>query len=270
MSTTSAPALFLAPEPPRASRGSALSNTRILLAEADSRHLLAVEAALMRHGAEVTLARTLRGARVHLRAPARPFDAAVVAFSLPGGRGSILVDELRRQGTPCLAVLRSEQGDRTSASEILGAGAVELLLSTDRVDVVVGAVERAVAATRRLRAQLDAIDIVQTPARDRGAEPERPVRLAAHSVPAVLPKTRAMDLESAVLSLAKAVQLSPREQAVLRLIALGYRYRDIGVALEISTRTVKMHATNMRRKVGVGSRHELLREMFEGQGASCR
>jgi len=70
------------------------------------------------------------------------------------------------------------------------------------------------------------------------------------------------NVDTALNSLAEAHHLSERETVILRYIALGYRYREIGVELGISPRTVKMHAANVRRKVGVRSRFELLRKMF--------
>jgi two-component system response regulator FixJ len=61
---------------------------------------------------------------------------------------------------------------------------------------------------------------------------------------------------------AELARLSPRERSVLRFIALGYRYQDIGEALSISPRTVKMHAANVRKKAGVATRWELLRKVL--------
>jgi DNA-binding NarL/FixJ family response regulator len=249
--------------------GARLIGRRILLADADSSHVLAVESTLAHHGAEVTVAQTRHAAQLASRA--RSFDAAIVALDLPGG-GVRLVDLLRRQPRPCLAVMRAPQRGRAAALEIIGAGAVELLFSTHRVAVVVDAVERAVAATRRVREQLDAVDRPVVCVEACGAEPKRRLRAPAHGVRVEeAPTSRAAttDVDEAVRSLALRARLSPREQAVLRYLAIGYRYQDIGAVLEISARTVKMHATNMRQKVGVRSRHELLREMFE-RGSSCR
>jgi DNA-binding NarL/FixJ family response regulator len=253
------------PHPPARS---ALAGRRILLVEADTRHVLAVESALASHGAEVTLVRSLNAARAALQAGAA-YDAAVVALSLPGGRGAGLVESLRRGSSPCLAVMRGDQPDRSVAHEIIAAGAIELLFDTHRTAEVVGAVERTVAATLRLRGLLDALDAPA--AREGDAPRERVLRLAVHSVPSRprTPRRPTTDLEGAVKTLAKRVRLSPREQSVLRFIAMGYRHQDIGAALAISTRTVKMHAANMRRKVGVSSRHELLREMFGDEGVPC-
>jgi DNA-binding NarL/FixJ family response regulator len=52
-------------------------------------------------------------------------------------------------------------------------------------------------------------------------------------------------------------QLSPREQEVLRLLARGYTYREIGSQLFISVKTVESHASKVLRKLQLSSRHQL-------------
>jgi DNA-binding NarL/FixJ family response regulator len=54
-------------------------------------------------------------------------------------------------------------------------------------------------------------------------------------------------------------QLTPREQEVLRLLARGYSYREIGSELFISIKTVETHASNVLRKLQLSSRHQLTR-----------
>ena len=54
-------------------------------------------------------------------------------------------------------------------------------------------------------------------------------------------------------------QLTPREQEVLRLLARGYSYREIGTELFISVKTVETHASNVLRKLQLSSRHQLTR-----------
>lgn len=51
--------------------------------------------------------------------------------------------------------------------------------------------------------------------------------------------------------------LSPREQAVSRLVAEGRRNREIAGALGISEGTVKVHLYRIYEKLGVGNRTEL-------------
>ena len=54
-------------------------------------------------------------------------------------------------------------------------------------------------------------------------------------------------------------QLTPREQEVLRLLARGYSYREIGAELFISIKTVETHASNVLRKLQLSNRNELTR-----------
>jgi RNA polymerase sigma factor (sigma-70 family) len=52
-------------------------------------------------------------------------------------------------------------------------------------------------------------------------------------------------------------QLTPRERQVLRLIARGYSYRDIGTELTISAKTVESHVSSVLRKLQLSNRHQL-------------
>jgi len=52
-------------------------------------------------------------------------------------------------------------------------------------------------------------------------------------------------------------QLTPREREVLHHLARGYPYKQIGVRLGISPRTVETHVGAVLRKLQLSSRHEL-------------
>ena len=52
-------------------------------------------------------------------------------------------------------------------------------------------------------------------------------------------------------------QLTPREREVLHHLARGYPYKQIGVRLQISPRTVEGHVGSVLRKLQLSSRHEL-------------
>ena len=54
-------------------------------------------------------------------------------------------------------------------------------------------------------------------------------------------------------------QLTPRERDVLRLLARGYAYKEIGRQLEISVKTVETHVSSVLRKLQLSNRHELAR-----------
>lgn len=53
--------------------------------------------------------------------------------------------------------------------------------------------------------------------------------------------------------------LTRRELEVLRLLARGYTYREIGERLFISIKTVETHASNILRKTQNSNRHQLTR-----------
>src|SRR5262245_27095559 len=54
-------------------------------------------------------------------------------------------------------------------------------------------------------------------------------------------------------------QLTRRERDVLRLVAAGYTYKEIGARLSISARTVETHAASVLRKLQLSNRQELSR-----------
>jgi DNA-binding NarL/FixJ family response regulator len=54
-------------------------------------------------------------------------------------------------------------------------------------------------------------------------------------------------------------QLTAREREVLRHIARGYLYKEIGLRLGISVKTVEAHVSAVLRKLQLSNRHELSR-----------
>lgn len=53
--------------------------------------------------------------------------------------------------------------------------------------------------------------------------------------------------------------LTPRENDVLKLVAKGYTYREIGDKLFISSKTVQNHVQNILTKLQLSQRYELMR-----------
>jgi len=54
-------------------------------------------------------------------------------------------------------------------------------------------------------------------------------------------------------------QLTRREREVLRLVAAGFTYKEVGAKLSISARTVETHAASVLRKLQLSNRQELTR-----------
>ncbi len=54
-------------------------------------------------------------------------------------------------------------------------------------------------------------------------------------------------------------RLTEREREVMRLIARGYSYKEVGTELFISIKTVETHMSSVLRKLQLSSRHELTR-----------
>lgn len=54
-------------------------------------------------------------------------------------------------------------------------------------------------------------------------------------------------------------ELTPRENDVLKLVAKGYTYKEIGERLFISTKTVQNHVQNILTKLQLKKRYELMR-----------
>jgi DNA-binding CsgD family transcriptional regulator len=61
---------------------------------------------------------------------------------------------------------------------------------------------------------------------------------------------------------ASAYGLSPRERAVVDLVAQGASTKEISLALHISEYTVQDHLSNAFDKVGVRGRHALVKRLF--------
>jgi len=53
--------------------------------------------------------------------------------------------------------------------------------------------------------------------------------------------------------------LSPREQEILRLLAEGYTSKEIAEKFVISPSTVHTHRSNIMSKLGLNTRHELVK-----------
>ncbi|MCR9166035.1 MAG: LuxR C-terminal-related transcriptional regulator [Nannocystaceae bacterium] len=209
--------------------------------------------AVVRRGGRVNVCRSSMAALDVLADASTSFDAAVLDGEISRANLLRVARALRERSSPCMAVGVASVTDDASVRRLVEAGVNELVIPPLTAHAVVEATSRCVLETHRLRAQVASAPLT---ARRRGpphwnqASPSRPV-------PRFNP-----DIEQAVDRYAELVRLTPREASVLKLIALGYIYDEIGEVLSIAGRTVKMHAANVRKKVGAPNRMALVRKVL--------
>jgi DNA-binding NarL/FixJ family response regulator len=156
-------------------------------------------------------------------------DVLVVDLGLPDGNGADLIRRAVKRRPDCDALVLTVFGDDQHVIDAIEAGATGYLLK----DSPVGELARCI---RELRA---------------GGAPISPSiarrLLARMRAPAEKP----------------AAQVSPlteREAEILRLVAKGLSFAEVGGALEISAHTVVAHVKKIYRKLSVHSRGEAVFE----------
>jgi DNA-binding NarL/FixJ family response regulator len=162
-------------------------------------------------------------------------DVVLLDVHLPGGGGRAVLEALRDE-LPTVRFLALSVSD--AAEDVIGvirAGArgyvTKTISGADLADAVVRVADGDVVFSPRLAGfVLDAF----------AAVPGKVVE-AAEGAPD--------DLDV----------LTPREREVLRLIARGYAYKEIGRQLFISVKTVETHVSAVLRKLQLSNRYELSR-----------
>lgn len=157
-------------------------------------------------------------------------DVALVDIHLPEMNGIDVTRALCDFETPIHVLILSAFDDDDYVFTLMEAGAMGYLLKTARAEEVVDAV-RAVARG----------EVVLHPAIER-----KIARIWARRRSASAHGTQVESFDA----------LTPREQAVLRLVANGLRNKEIAETLHVSTRTIEGHLNNIYAKINVTSRTE--------------
>jgi len=157
-------------------------------------------------------------------------DVVVVDVHMPDGGGAAVIERVRAAGGTARFLALSVSDAADDVIGVIRAGARGYVTKTIAPDDLVDAIRRVHAG-----------DAVFSP------------RLAGFVLDAFAgsPPPGALDPE--------VEQLTPREREVLRLIARGYSYREVGGELFISVKTVETHVSSVLRKLQLSSRHELSR-----------
>jgi DNA-binding CsgD family transcriptional regulator len=159
----------------------------------------------------------------------------------------------------CDALVRWKQGDPASAVDLM-RGACEALEAIPMIPY-------AARIRRQLAGRLLEIGEVETAVEELERVHETCVRLGAEPE---LDKTRLMFAEADRPVPPKGMGrgmsgLTDREKEVALLVARRMSNQEIGEALGMATRTASTHLSNIYKKLGVGSRGELV-DLVRGSG----
>jgi DNA-binding NarL/FixJ family response regulator len=160
-------------------------------------------------------------------------DVLVIDLGLPDGRGADLIRRAVRQRPDCDALVVTVFGDDQHVIEAIEAGATGYLLKGSPPAELVRCI-------KELRA---------------GGSPISP-SIARR----VLSRMRSAAPEAVAAAPLEPGRLTEREAEILRLVAKGLSFADVGAALGISSHTVVAHVKKIYRKLAVHSRGEAVFE----------
>jgi DNA-binding NarL/FixJ family response regulator len=158
-------------------------------------------------------------------------DVVLMDLGLPDMSGSAAIRTIV-EGAPQIRILvLSMSDDQADVLDAVKAGACGYLLKTSTAEELIDGIRRASAG-----------DAVFTPA-------------LAGLVLTEFRRTSAIEQGDP--------RLTARENEVLRLVAQGHTYAEIGQQLYISPKTVRNHVQNILGKLQLGKRYELMRYAIE-------
>jgi DNA-binding NarL/FixJ family response regulator len=154
-------------------------------------------------------------------------DVTVVDVHLPGGGGRTIIEQVRAQWPEAVFLALSVSDQAEDVVAVIRAGARGYVTKSIDAPALLDAIRRVHSG-----------DAVFSP------------RLAGFVLDAfsgALPAPVDPELD----------QLTAREQEVMRLIARGYTYKEVGARLHLSVKTVETHVSAVLRKLQLSNRHEL-------------
>ena len=154
-------------------------------------------------------------------------DVVLLDVHLPDGGGVAVLDGIREAESRPAVLALSVSDAAEDVVPMIRAGALGYVTKTISVDELVSAIEGVAAG-----------------------EPYFSPRLAAFVL-------QAFSTAASPRSDPELETLTPREREVLHHLARGYAYKQIGLRLGISARTVESHVGAVLRKLQLSSRHEV-------------
>lgn len=153
----------------------------------------------------------------------------LVDLGLPDGSGVEIINAVAQTDWKCDALVISIFGDEARVIEALQAGAKGYLLKSGSMQSI----------------GEDVKSVIE------GGSPISP-QIARHLLEMVRQSSISSDNDKVV------IELTSRETEILNAVAKGYKRREIGEKLGISTGTVGNHINNIYQKLNVGSNTEAI------------
>jgi DNA-binding NarL/FixJ family response regulator len=153
-------------------------------------------------------------------------DIAVIDIAMPEMNGLVAARQIVESAPGVGIITLTRYRDRAFVQELLAAGARGYVLKQSRSAELLNAIRAVARGDRYIDPALRREPTVNG---GRGRSPRREPRI------------------------------SPRERAVLKLVALGYRRKDIGTLLGISVKTVEVHRYNAMLKLELHGRSDVIR-----------
>jgi two-component system response regulator NreC len=171
------------------------------------------------------------------RAPDAAPDVVLLDLSMPGARYTQTIEQLALRAPKARVLVLTMHDDPSYARAALQAGASGYIVKK-AADVELLTAIRAVHGGRTF------VDLTRPGAPSRGGEGRRPP-------------------DASTTALARSRPLSPRETAVLRLVAEGHTNQEAADRLALSVKTIETHRRRLSDKLGLKSRAQLFRFAIE-------
>uniref|UniRef100_Q31FU6 Two component transcriptional regulator, LuxR family n=1 Tax=Hydrogenovibrio crunogenus (strain DSM 25203 / XCL-2) TaxID=317025 RepID=Q31FU6_HYDCU len=163
-------------------------------------------------------------------------DILIIDLSMPKLSGLAVITQLKKQKNPIKIIVLTAAEAPNVWKEVLDLGVEGLALKSVSKAELVSGIKSVIADENFIHSEIQpALDAYlaelegqKTPEEDSGDKPSRPKKL------------------------------SVREKQVIKLVAEGYKTKDIADMLEISDRTVSKHRENIMTKLGMTASAELV------------
>ena len=152
-------------------------------------------------------------------------DLAIIDFSLAGGSGLDLIEHIKSRGQDILMLVASMHDETLYAERVLAAGARGYINKQEAQDRIIQAIRQVLAGKVYLSQQMTE-------------------RLLSGMVDN---NSDRRDIDT----------LSNRELQVFELIGRGVSTSQMAERLNLSTKTIETHQAHIKKKLGLGSAHEL-------------